>query len=103
MIQCRDFKSLLNGSEVCKVPKEKTVVAARHAKRRLENHLDEAHKFENIVAEVKRQRKIQRTEDEKSERVRANAERRTVAGAEDVYAEASRLSSRRKSHPVTVE
>ncbi len=42
-------------------------------------------------------------EDENSESLRAKAERRSDVGAEGLIAEASRPSSRRKSHPLTVE
>ncbi len=85
------------------VPQEKTMAATRHAKRHLENSLAEAQKAEKIATEAKRQRNMQRTKDEKSERLRSKAERRSVAGVEGLSAEASRLSSRRNSHPLTVE
>ena len=44
-----------------KAAKDKTSVAARKSKRRLENPLTEAQKAEKVVAEVERQRKNQRT------------------------------------------
>jgi hypothetical protein len=59
-----------------KASKEKTAVAGRDAKRRLENPLTEAQKVEKVAAEIERQRKIQRTADEKCERLRVMAERR---------------------------
>ena len=55
------------------------------------------------VAEAESQRKSQRTTDEKCDRLRAMAERRNVAGVEGLSTEASRLLSRRKSHPLTCE
>jgi len=58
-----------------KLPKEKSAVAARHAKRRLESPLTKAQKAEKVAAEVERLRKIQRTADKNSERLRAMAER----------------------------
>ena len=58
-----------------KASKEKTAVAARDAKRRLGNPLIEAQK----ATEAERQRKIQRTADEKCERLRVMAERRCAA------------------------
>ena len=45
------------------VPKEKTSVAARDSKRRLENHVTEAQKFKKIAFEAKPRCKIQRTSD----------------------------------------
>ena len=80
-----------------KASKEKTAVAVRVAKRRLENPLTEAQK----VAEAERQRKIQRTGDEKCERLRVMAERRCAAGVEGLAAEATRESSCRKCYPLT--
>ena len=59
-----------------KVSKEKTAVAARKAKRRLENPLTKAQKAGKVVAEAERQQKIQRTADEKRERAIVEAERR---------------------------
>jgi len=41
--------------------------------------------------------------DEKCERLRAIEERRSVVGVEGLPIEASRLLSRRKSYPLTVE
>ncbi len=46
----------------------KKVVAARKAKRRVENTLTEALKAKKVVAEAERQRKIQHTAYTKSER-----------------------------------
>ncbi len=51
---------------------------------------------EKVVAEGKRQRKIQQTADEKCERLRVMAERRCAAGVEELAAKAIRKSSRRK-------
>jgi hypothetical protein len=81
-----------------KLPNEKTAAAARDAKRRLENPLTEAQKAEKAAVEAERLRKIQRTEDINSERLRAKAERRSAARAEGLAAEATRKSTRRKSH-----
>ena len=50
--------------------KKKTTVAARHAKRRLENPLTEAQKVGQVATEAERQRKIQWTAKEKCERAR---------------------------------
>ena len=83
-----------------KLPKEKYASAAREAKRRLENPLTKAQKAKKIVDDAERLRKIQRTADRNSERLQV---RRSVAGAEGLAAEAYRLSTRRKSHPLTVE
>ncbi len=59
------------------------VDAARKVKRHLENHFTEAqNKAENVAAETERQQKIQRTADEKRERLRAMAESRCTAGVE---------------------
>ena len=41
-----------------KLPKEKSAVAARHAKRRLENPLTETQKAEKAAVEAERLRKI---------------------------------------------
>ncbi len=86
-----------------KLPKEKSAVAAREAIRQLENPLTEAQNSEKGAVETERIRKIQRTKDRNSENLRAMAERRSVAGAEGLAAEASRKSSRRKSHPLTAD
>jgi hypothetical protein len=86
-----------------KLPKHKSAVAARDEKRRLEIPLTKARKAEKAAVDAERLRKIQRTADRNSERLIAMAERRSVAGAEGVAAEASRKSIRRKSHPLTVE
>ena len=69
-----------------KLPKEKFAVAAREAKRRLENPLIEAPKAEKVAVEDERLRKIQRTAYRNSERFRAKAERRSVAGTEGLAA-----------------
>jgi hypothetical protein len=53
-----------------KASKEKTAVAARHAKRRFKNPLTEAQKAEKVATEAERQRNIYRTAKEKCERVR---------------------------------
>ena len=86
-----------------KLSNEKSAAAAREAKRRLENPLTEAQKVEKAAVEAERLRKIQRTTDRNSERLRVMAERRSVAGAEGLAAEASRKSTRRKLHPLTVD
>jgi hypothetical protein len=65
--------------------------------------LTEAQKVEKATVEAERLRKIQRTADRNSERLRGIAERRSVAGAEGLAAKASRKSNRRKLHPLTVE
>ena len=85
-----------------KLPKEKSSAAARDAKCRLENPLTEAQKAEKAAVEAERLRKIQRTTDRNSEILRAMIERRSVARAEGLSAEASRNSTRRKLHPLTV-
>jgi hypothetical protein len=79
-----------------KASKEKNAAAARHAKPRLENPLTEVQRAEKVVAEAERQRKIQRTADEKSERLRAMTERRCVAGMEGLAADATQKSSHPK-------
>ena len=86
-----------------KLPNEKVAVAAREAKRRLENPLTKAEKDGKATVEAERLRKIPRTADKNSERLRAKAERRSVAGAEVLAAEALRKSARRKSHPLTIK
>jgi hypothetical protein len=92
------LKNLFSGREhvFMKASKEKTVVASRHAKRRLENPLTEVQKVRKVAAEAERQRWIQWTTDEKYERLRAMAERRCAAGVEELAAEATRKSSRQK-------
>ena len=65
--------------------------------------MTEAQKAEKAADEAERPRKIQRMANRNSERLRAKAERRSVAGSEGLAVEASRLSTRRKSHPMTVE
>ena len=52
-----------------KLPKEKCAVAARDAKRRLENPLTEAQKAKNVAGGVERLRKIRRTANRNSERL----------------------------------
>ena len=86
-----------------KLPKEKSAATACEEIRRLENPLKEAQKFEKAAAEAHRLRKIQRTTDRNSERLRAMAERRSAAGFQEFVAEASRKSTRRKSNPLTVD
>jgi hypothetical protein len=86
-----------------KLPNEKTAAAARDAKRRLENPLIEAQIAEKAAVNAERLRKIQRTADRNSERLRAMAERRSDAGDEGLAAEATRKSTRRKSHPLTFD
>jgi hypothetical protein len=52
------------------LPKEKSAVVARDAKRRLENPLTEAQKVEKATIEAERMRiKIQRTADRNGERL----------------------------------
>ena len=86
-----------------KLSKQKCVVAAREAKRRLENPLTEAEEVEKTSDDAERLRKIQRTADRNSERLRVMAERRNAAGAEGLAAEASRKSACRKTHLVTTD
>jgi hypothetical protein len=86
-----------------KLPKQKSAAAARDAKRRLENPLTKAQEVEKATAEAERIRKIQRTADRNSERLRAMAERRSAAGAEGLAAKKSRKLTRRKYHPLTVD
>jgi hypothetical protein len=62
-----------------------------------------AQKVEKAAVEAERLRKIRRTADRNSERLRAMAERRSGAGAEGLATEASLKSTRRKLHPLTVE
>ena len=86
-----------------KLPTEKFAATAREAKRRLENPLTEAQKAEKSAVEAERLRKIQRTADRISERLRAMVERRSVAGVEGLAAKASRNSTRRKLHPLIID
>ncbi len=86
-----------------KLPKEKSAATAREAKRRVENPLTKAQKSEKAAVEAERLRKIQRTTIRNNERLRVMAERWSVAGAEGLADEASRLSTRRKSHPLTTD
>jgi hypothetical protein len=86
-----------------KLPKERSAATARDAKRRLENPLTEAQKDEKAEVDAERLRKIQRTADKNSERLRAMAERRSAPGAEGLAAKASRKSTHRNSHPLTVD
>ncbi len=86
-----------------KLPKEKSAAAARDAKRRLENPSTEAQKAEKAAVEAERLCKIQRTAYLNSERLRAKVERRNATGAKGLAAEASRKSTRRKSHSLTIE
>ncbi len=78
-----------------KLQKQKSAVVVDNAKRRLENPLTEAQKVEKAAVEAERRRKIQRSADRNSERARDEAERRSVAGAEWLAAEAFRKSIRR--------
>ena len=55
------------------------------------------------AVDAERLLKIQRTVDRNSERLRAMADRRSAAEAEGLATEASRLSTRRKLHPLTVD
>jgi len=86
-----------------KLPKDKSAAAAREAKRRLENPVIEAQKAEKSAVEAERLRKIQRTADSNSERLRAMAARRSAAGVEGLAVKASRVSTRRKSQPLTAD
>jgi hypothetical protein len=93
-----------------KARKEKSVVATRETKRRLDNarqsaseKCSEAEKAKKSVAEAERQRKIHRMADKKCERSRVEAERRCAAGVEGLTADATRKSFRRKCHPLTNE
>jgi alkanesulfonate monooxygenase SsuD/methylene tetrahydromethanopterin reductase-like flavin-dependent oxidoreductase (luciferase family) len=86
------------------LPKEKSAAAIREAKRRLENPLTEAQKAEKAADDVERLRKIHRTADRNSKRLRVMVERRSVAGAnKELAAKATRLSTHRKTNPSTVE
>ena len=85
------------------LPNEKTAAAARLSKRRLENPLTEAQKAEKAAVEAERIHKIQRTAERNSERLRVMGERRSAAGDVGLVAEASRNSTRRKLHPLTVD
>ena len=88
---------------ILKLPKQKSSVVVGKAKRRLENPVTEAQKAENAAVDAERLRKIQRITDKNSERLRVMAERRSAVGAEGLAANASRNSTRRKLHPLTVE
>jgi len=68
-------------------PKETFPVAARKAKRVIENLLTEAKKYLRL-------QKIRVTAD-------ANINRRDLSGVGGLFAEATRKTSRRKSHPMT--
>jgi hypothetical protein len=65
--------------------------------------VDKAQKTEKAAVEAERLRKIQRTADRNSQRLRAMAERRSATGSEGLAANAFRNSNRRKLHPLTVE
>jgi hypothetical protein len=65
--------------------------------------LTEAEKAKTSAVEAERKRKFQRTADEKSERVRVEAEKRSAVGVGGLAAEATRKSSRRKCHPLSDE
>ncbi len=71
---------VVRGRGIYEGVERKTVVAARKAKRRLENPLTKAQKAKKVVAEAERQRKIQRTADEKCERLRAKAKDDALRG-----------------------
>jgi len=87
-----------------KLPKEKFEALARDkAKRRLENLLTLFQKVEEDAADAERLCKIQRAAYINKEKLRVMAERRRVAGAEGLAVEASRKSTRRKSHPFIVD
>ena len=86
-----------------KLPKHKYAADVDKANRRLENPLTEAQKAEIATVEAERRRNIQRAANRNSERLRAKAERRSVAGGESLAGEASRLSTGRKSHPLAVD
>ena len=58
-----------------KLPKQKSAVVVDKAKRRLQIPLTEAKKTEKATVEAERLRKIRRTADRNSERLRAMAER----------------------------
>jgi hypothetical protein len=65
--------------------------------------LTEAQKAEKVAADkAEWLRKIQRTADRNIDRARAEVVRRSRAEAEGLAAEASRKSTRRKSHPLTI-
>ena len=85
------------------VTQNKSAVVVDKVKRRLENPLTEAQKAKKLAVEAERLPKIQRTAERNSERLRAMAERWSVAGAEGLAAEAFRKYIRRKSHPLTVK
>jgi len=55
------------------------------------------------MVEAERLRKIPRTVGRNIQRLRAMAERRSVAGAEGLAVEASRNSTRRNLHPLTID
>ena len=64
------MKPIIDGKLIImKLSKEKSAVAAREAKRRLENPLTEAQKAGKFASEAKRLRKIQRERDRNSERL----------------------------------
>jgi len=83
-----------------KLPKEKYAAAAREGKRRLKNSLTKAQK---VAVDAERLRKTQRTACRNSERLRAMTETRSATGAEGLAAKASRISTRRKLHPLRVD
>ncbi len=86
-----------------KLLNEKTAAAAREAKRRFKNPVTEAQKAEKAAVEAEQLRKIQRTADRISERLRAMAARRSAAEVEGLATEVSRLLTRRKLHPLKVD
>ena len=79
-----------------KLPKEKFEAAASDAKRRLENPLTKAQKAEKAAAKAERLRKIKRTANINSERLRAMAERRIAAEVEGLMAE----ERKKERHPL---
>ena len=82
-----------------KLPKQKSAAVVDKAKRRLENPVAKAQKFEKAADDAERLRKIQRTVGSNIERLRAMAERQSATGAKGLAVEASRKSTRRKTHP----
>ncbi len=86
-----------------KASKGKSAAVAREVKRRFENILTEEQKVEKVAAKTERYGKIQRTADEKSDKLRGMAERRSTAGIKGLAVEATRISNRRKSQPKTID
>jgi hypothetical protein len=65
--------------------------------------LTEAQKAEKYADGAEQLRKIQRTADRNTERLRAKAERRSAAGSKGLAAEAARKPTCRKTHPQTID